>query len=180
MKIRVKFIVYFVVLLLASSWTYGQAPTTQADTLVSTSNDTTSTKKRDEHRIDKMLAFAKSLVGTPYRYSGMTPSGFDCSGFVNYVVGHFGFSIPRPSYLIAEQGETIKLSDVKPGDLLFFKGSDVRSTRVGHVAMVVSRSETEINIIHSSNGKGVAVENIIKSKYYIPRFIKAKRMKYSY
>ena len=30
------------------------------------------------------------------------PSGFDCSGFVNYVVGHFGFSIPRPSYLIAE------------------------------------------------------------------------------
>ncbi|MCO5259260.1 MAG: C40 family peptidase [Crocinitomicaceae bacterium] len=178
-----KFIVSCILVIGLLGWSFGQTVTEQSDTIVSTLQDSTtvqSKKVRDSHRIDKILAFAKSLVGTPYKYSGMTPSGFDCSGFVNYVVNHFGFSIPRPSYLIAEQGETIKLSDVKPGDLLFFKGSNLNSPKVGHVAMVVSRNEDEINIIHSSNGKGVAIENIIKSRYYIPRFIKAKRMSYSY
>lgn len=184
-----KFIVSLLLVVSLSSWSFGQSAVVATDTSLVLKGDTTSLvsndslpnqKHRNGNRIDKMISFAKTLIGTPYRYAGMTPSGFDCSGFINYIVGGIGYTIPRTSYSIAEVGETIKLSDVKPGDLLFFKGSNINSTKVGHVAMVVSRSENEIKIIHSSNARGVAIENIIGSRYYIPRFIKAKRMSYSY
>lgn len=131
-------------------------------------------------KIDDMISFAKSFLGTPYRYSGTSPSGFDCSGFIGYVMGGFGFSLPRSSYSIAEMGKTVKLSEVQPGDLLFFKGSSVNSTTVGHVAMVVEANEYEIKMIHSSTSRGVIIENFKTSKYFIPRFLKAKRLDYSY
>lgn len=131
-------------------------------------------------KIDDMISFAKTFLGTPYRYSGTSPSGFDCSGFIGYVMGGFGFSLPRSSYSIAEMGKTIKLAEVQPGDLLFFKGSNIKSSTVGHVAMVVEANEYEIKMIHSSTSRGVIIENFKTSKYFIPRFLKAKRLDYVY
>lgn len=129
-------------------------------------------------QIDAMVKYAKSFLGTPYHYSGTTPSGFDCSGFINYVMGDFGFELTRTSYGLAELGKTVKLSEVRPGDLLFFKGRNINSTTVGHVAMVVEVSETEIKMIHASTSRGVVIDNFKESSYYIPRFIKAKRLDY--
>lgn len=126
--------------------------------------------------VNEMINYAKRYLGTPYRYSGNTPLGFDCSGFINYVMGHFGFNLPRSSYGIAELGQTIKLADVQPGDLLFFKGRNVNSTTVGHVAMVVEVGPNEIKMIHASTSKGVIIENFKASQYYVPRFLKAKRL----
>ena len=79
---------------------------------------------------------------------------------------------------MAEFGATVKLADVQAGDLLFFKGSDVHSTRVGHVAMVVEVTPDAIKMIHSSTSRGVVIENFKTSKYFIARFIKAKRLDY--
>jgi cell wall-associated NlpC family hydrolase len=159
--------------------TFGQVENTKADT-VAVKSDSVPAKPvlKNGKQIDDMISFAKTLLGTPYRYSGSSPSGFDCSGFINYVVGNFGFSLPRSSYSIAELGKTVKLSEVQPGDLLFFKGSNIKSTTVGHVAMVVEVNENEIKMIHSSNSRGVAIENFKTSKYFIARFLKAKRMEY--
>jgi cell wall-associated NlpC family hydrolase len=112
----------------------------------------------------------------PYRYGGTTPSGFDCSGFINYIFGNFGFSLVRTSYGLAELGETIKLSDVQPGDLMFFKGSNVNSTQVGHVALVIEVTPQTIKFIHSANG-GVRIDNF-KTEYYIRRYVKTKRLDY--
>ncbi len=126
--------------------------------------------------VNEMLNYAKKFLGTPYRYSGNTPAGFDCSGFINYVMGNFGFNLPRSSYALAELGQTIKLADVRPGDLLFFKGRNVNSTTVGHVAMVVEVNEKEIRMIHASTSRGVIIENFKSSAYYVPRFLKAKRV----
>lgn len=130
-------------------------------------------------KIDQMISYAKKFLGTPYHYSGTSPSGFDCSGFINYVMGGFGFSLSRTSYDLAELGKTVKLVDIQPGDLMFFKGRNVKSTRVGHVALVVEVTPDAINFIHASSSRGVVIDNFKTSKYYIPRYIKAKRMEYN-
>jgi cell wall-associated NlpC family hydrolase len=137
-----------------------------------------SSPKPANKKVDAIISYAKKFLGTPYRYAGTTPSGFDCSGFISYVMGNFGLNLIHSSFGMAELGETVKLSDIQPGDLLFFKGSNVQSTRVGHVAMVVEVTPVAINFIHSSTSRGVVIENFKTSKYFIPRFIKAKRLDY--
>jgi cell wall-associated NlpC family hydrolase len=133
---------------------------------------------KNSKEVDELINFAKRFLGTPYRYAGSTPSGFDCSGFISYIFGNFGLSLVHSSYGMAELGETVRLSEIRPGDLMFFKGSDLNSTRVGHVAMVVEVSPGVIKFIHSSTSRGVTMENFKTSKYFIPRFIKAKRLDY--
>jgi cell wall-associated NlpC family hydrolase len=128
-------------------------------------------------KADAIIAYAKTFLGVPYRWGGTTPSGFDCSGFINYIFGNFGFSLVRTSFGLAELGETIKLSDIQPGDLMFFKGSNVNSTSVGHVAMVIEVSPTAIKFIHSANS-GVRIDNFKTSEYYIKRYVKTKRLDY--
>ena len=136
----------------------------------------TPTPKNDP-QVDAIINYAKSFLGVPYRYGGTTPSGFDCSGFINYIFGNFGFDLVRTSYGLAELGTTVKLSDVQPGDLMFFKGSNVNSTTVGHVALVVEVSPDAIKFIHSAN-TGVRIDNFKTSQYYIQRYIKTKRLDY--
>lgn len=128
-------------------------------------------------KADAIIAYAKTFLGVPYRWGGTTPSGFDCSGFINYIFGNFGFSLVRTSFGLAELGETIKLSDIQPGDLMFFKGSNVNSTSVGHVAMVIEVTPTAIKFIHSANS-GVRIDNFKTSEYYIKRYVKTKRLDY--
>lgn len=129
-------------------------------------------------RIDDMISYAKTFLGTPYRYSGTTPSGFDCSGFINYVMGDFGFSLTRTSYGLAELGQTVSLANLRPGDLMFFKGRNVNSTSVGHVALVVEVNGKDIKMIHASTSRGVVIENFRSSSYLVPRYLKAKRLDY--
>jgi cell wall-associated NlpC family hydrolase len=78
---------------------------------------------QNSEKINSIIAFAKTFIGTPYHWGGTTPSGFDCSGFINYIFGNFGFSLTRTSYNLAELGETVKLENLQPGDLLFFRGT---------------------------------------------------------
>ncbi|MDD2984033.1 MAG: C40 family peptidase [Crocinitomicaceae bacterium] len=132
---------------------------------------------RNPEKIDKVISYAKKFMGTPYRYAGMTPSGFDCSGFINYVMGDFGFTLARTSYNMAEYGKTVKLSEVRKGDLIFFKGSSLKSTRIGHVGLITEVVDGQITFIHSANG-GVQITKFNNSRYYVPRFIKATRLDY--
>lgn len=132
---------------------------------------------KNPEKIDKVISYAKKFMGTPYRYAGMTPSGFDCSGFINYVLGDFGFSLARSSYNMAEYGKTVKLAEVRKGDLIFFKGSSLKSTRIGHVGLITEVVDGQITFIHSANG-GVQITKFNNSRYYVPRFIKATRLDY--
>lgn len=137
----------------------------------------TTVRKNSEH-VDKIIDYAKNFLGTPYRSAGMTPSGFDCSGFIYYVMGNFGLTLTHSSYGMAEFGKTVKLADIRPGDLMFFKGSSTKSSRIGHVAMVVEVGPNSIKFIHSSTSRGVVIDNFVGSKYYIPRYITTKRLDY--
>jgi cell wall-associated NlpC family hydrolase len=148
-----------------------------SDTLVKAIQSDTVIRSGNSKQIDDIIAYAKKFLGTPYKWAGTTPSGFDCSGFISYVFGNFGFSLTHSSVAMAELGTTVKLSELQPGDLMFFKGRDASSTRVGHVAMVVEVAPDAIRFIHSAS-RGVVIDNFIASKYYVPRFIKAKRLDY--
>ncbi|OAB88247.1 hypothetical protein AWH69_00015 [Janibacter melonis] len=65
-----------------------------------------------------VIAIAKQYTGVPYVYGGSTPSGFDCSGFTQYVFAKAGKSLPRVT--TAQQAATTPVSDPQPGDLVFF------------------------------------------------------------
>ncbi|MBP6458557.1 MAG: C40 family peptidase [Crocinitomicaceae bacterium] len=129
--------------------------------------------------VDNMLSFAKTFLGTPYLSSGSSPTGFDCSGFVSYVLGNFGFDIVHSSYGMAEYGRTVKLSEARAGDLMFFKGSNSGSNKIGHVAIIYEVNPTDgIKFIHASTSKGIAIDQFNGSKYYVPRYVTTKRLDY--
>jgi cell wall-associated NlpC family hydrolase len=165
---KIKDIFFFILFLVFAQELLAQTPTSQSQTKVPLPNDP---------QVDAIINYAKRFLGVPYRYGGTTPSGFDCSGFINYIFGNFGFDLVRTSYGLAELGTTVKLSEIRPGDLMFFKGSNVNSTSVGHVALVVEVSPEAIKFIHSANS-GVRIDNFKTSEYYLKRYIKTKRLDY--
>jgi cell wall-associated NlpC family hydrolase len=65
-----------------------------------------------------ILGIAAQYVGTPYVYGGSSPSGFDCSGYTQYVFGQAGISLPRTA--AAQQAASTPVSSPQPGDLVFF------------------------------------------------------------
>lgn len=69
-----------------------------------------------------VLEIAAQYVGTPYVSGGSTPAGFDCSGFVSYVYGQLGISLPRTSGGIKAAGTVISRADAQPGDLIWSPG----------------------------------------------------------
>lgn len=118
-------------------------------------------------------------LGTPYRYGGTTPSGFDCSGIFYYVFQKFGIKMSRSSRGLAEKGIEVQLDELQPGDFLFFKGRDLRSSRIGHVAMVIELTDGSFKMIHSCS-RGLIIDDFSEISYYQKRFIKAKRIDFEY
>lgn len=94
-----------------------------------------SVKKRALHVPfgDKVVKYAKHLLGVPYVYGGSSPaSGFDCSGFVRYVYGHFGVRLAHSSFALFGTGSRVGRGGLKPGDLVFFHGLGHVGIYIGH------------------------------------------------
>jgi cell wall-associated NlpC family hydrolase len=123
---------------------------------------------------DQVIDFAKTFLGVPYVYGGASPTGFDCSGFIQYVFKEFGYSLARTAGDQSLFGFDITLSEVQPGDLLYFKGRNVKSSAIGHVGMVTAVTDGKVEFIHAA-GKSVRMDVLNNSSYYVPRFIKARR-----
>jgi peptidoglycan hydrolase-like protein with peptidoglycan-binding domain len=79
-----------------------------------------------------IVGFAQTLIGSPYEWGGNSPStGFDCSGFVQYVFAHFGIDLPRTSYAQFDVGTHIAYDQLQPGDLVFFSTDGPGASHVG-------------------------------------------------
>ncbi|EAR68541.1 hypothetical protein B14911_03124 [Bacillus sp. NRRL B-14911] len=70
---------------------------------------------------EQIAAIAKDNLGVPYKYGGTAPSGFDCSGFLFYVFGKVGITLPRVSADQYNVGTPVSKSDLAVGDLVFLK-----------------------------------------------------------
>lgn len=121
----------------------------------------------------QMINNAMDFLGVRYRGGGTTTSGMDCSGMVTAVFNIFGLKLPRSSHEMARIGEKIDKSQVKKGDLVFFR-TNGRST-INHVGMVVEVTGDEIKFIHSSTQKGVIISST-KEPYYQRTFAQANRV----
>ncbi|HEY5368019.1 MAG TPA: C40 family peptidase [Hanamia sp.] len=122
-----------------------------------------------------IVAFAQTLIGIKYTYgSAVKEKGFDCSGFIDYVFNHFNISAPRTSVDFTNVGEEVAIKDCKPGDLILFTGSDVKSGVVGHLGIVTENRNGDLKFIHASTSRGVMVSGM--NSYFIPRFVKVNRV----
>ena len=126
---------------------------------------------------DSLVAFGKSLVGTPYLYASSDPAkGFDCSGFITYVFNHFGIAVPRSSVDFTEKGIEIPSDLASPGDLILFTGTDSTTRIVGHMGIVESNERGNLLFLHSTSGKAYGVVISPLKGYYEARFVKVIRV----
>ena len=126
---------------------------------------------------DSLVAFGKSLVGTPYLYASSDPvNGFDCSGFITYVFNHFGIAVPRSSADFTDMGLEIPKDIAGPGDLILFTGTDSTIRIVGHMGIVESNEKSNLLFLHSTSGKAYGVVISPLKGYYEARFVKVIRV----
>ncbi|HEY8783319.1 MAG TPA: C40 family peptidase [Mucilaginibacter sp.] len=125
----------------------------------------------------ELITFARSLKGTPYKYSSTDPQqGFDCSGFVTCVFNHFGIRVPRPSVDFAFVNREIDIKNAKPGDLILFTGTDSTTRTVGHMGIVVSNHMGDVIFIHATSRDNKGVTETPLDPYYRQRYIKTIRV----
>lgn len=106
-------------------------------------------RKHLDQSAEAIIRTAKSMVGFPYLWAGMSPKGMDCSGFVRTVLYMHDIIIPRDASQQAPKGERILIepdcSNLVPGDLLFFGRRTPERDRVSHVAIYIGNRK----FIHS-------------------------------
>ena len=119
---------------------------------------------------EQLVETAKQYLGTPYVWGGMSESGFDCSGFVNYVYDAYGVDLERVAQSIySKNGTYVEKSDLRAGDLVFFGYS---GTSITHVGMYIGGGQ----FIHASSGSGKVVITELSSNYYTRMYVGAKRI----
>ena len=101
----------------------------------------------------EICEYARQFVGNPYRWGGTSlTKGADCSGFTLSVFAKYGVSLPHSSKAQANCGERIDLSELQPGDLVFYGGKNIH-----HVAMYIGNGQ----VVHAQSEKtGIVISNM--------------------
>lgn len=118
----------------------------------------------------RIAAKAAQYLGTPYRYGGASPGGFDCSGFTSYIYGQFGISLNRTAAGQYGNGFSVTVAGLVPGDLVFFH---CYSSGIDHVGMYVGNGQ----FIHSSSPRsGGVIYSSLYDNYYSKTYYGARRI----
>ena len=143
-------------------------------------------------KVKSILSTAQGLLGLPYRSGGNRPEiGFDCSGFVSFVLGQNGIDLGRSSPELFKHGRKISRSELHPGDLVFFAGHPGRkvkikvkvkgkikskivakTARVSHVGIYIGNGE----FIHAASGNRRIQVNELREQYWARHYFGARRI----
>ena len=116
-----------------------------------------------------LLSTALALRGIRYRMGGSDMSGFDCSGFVQYVFAQHGLVLPREVREQYRMGDQIDRDAVRPGDLVFF---ETVSDGASHVGIALGHDE----FVHAPSSRGVVRVERYTSAYWDKRWVGARRV----
>ncbi len=112
---------------------------------------------------------AEQYVGTPYRWGGTSPAGFDCTGFVLWVYSQFGVDLPHNEAGQLASGTNVAADELRPGDVLVFANTYRRG--LSHVGIYVGNGQ----FVHAADERhGVTVSSLWDG-YWGPRFVAASR-----
>ncbi len=120
-------------------------------------------------KAEAIIATAKKYIGVPYLWAGTTPSGFDCSGFVQYVFRAHGISLNRTAATQYRHGTYVSKSALRVGDLVFFQNT--YKAGISHVGIYIGDGK----FIHCSSSKGVTISSL-SSSYYVSHYYGARRI----
>ena len=118
----------------------------------------------------QILAEAQKYLGCPYVAGGASPSGFDCSGFVYYVLKQLGYSPYRTPADQYKQGTAVDKSDLQVGDIVFFYGT--YASRISHVGIYAGNGQ----FIHAPNSRSTVSYSDLTSGYWANHYYGARRM----
>jgi murein DD-endopeptidase len=113
---------------------------------------------------------AMAMVGAPYRYGGVDPTGFDCSGLVHYSFGKIGISLPRDTRSLRRIGVEVDLDDLAKGDLVFF---DQEGKKSSHVGIYLGDGR----FVHAPSTGGKVRADKIDLTYWRKHFTEARRIR---
>lgn len=115
-----------------------------------------------------LIQTAKQYIGVPYKFGGVTPRGFDCSGYVQFVFAKHGAQLPRTADIQYKTGKAIQRRQLVPGDLVFFT---TYAPGASHNGIYIGKEQ----FIHASSSKGVMISRLDES-YWKPRYLGARRV----
>ena len=116
-----------------------------------------------------LVATALEFRGVPYVNGGSTPSGFDCSGFVQYVFSQHGTALPREVRDQYRTGRRVGVNEVRPGDLVFFQ---TVSRGASHVGVAIGNGQ----FVHAPSSRGVVRVERYDGSYWSMRLVGARRV----
>jgi cell wall-associated NlpC family hydrolase len=136
---------------------------------VETSPSRHSLSSRRGLRARDILKESLKFMGVPYVWGGTTPSGFDCSGYVQYVFARQGVALPRTADLQFEVGKVIKHGEEQPGDLVFF---ETYCPGPSHIGIYLGRHQ----FVHASSAAAQIRISDLREEHFQRCYLGAKRV----
>jgi cell wall-associated NlpC family hydrolase len=117
-----------------------------------------------------VIGTAQALLGTPYRFGGSTPAGFDCSGFVGYVFQRAAhLTLPRETHKIVLSGKPVSVTELAPADLVYFK---IEHQEPLHVGIYIGGGK----FIHAPSTRGRVNVQHLDRDFWRDRYLGARRL----
>lgn len=127
---------------------------------------------KNNNDADELLSSAMGFLGVAYRFGGTSPTGFDCSGFMQYIFRKaYAVNLPRTSAQQATVGTAVSRENLQAGDMVFFRTAG--GGRISHVGMYVGNNR----FIHAPRtGKRIEITSL-SNQYWHSKYAFARRVK---